>query len=380
MKKDWYLAIETSCDETSLAIIEKNVGLDNTNFYGFVNGFRVVASIISSQISTHAKYGGVVPEIGARQHAEQIHYLFQSLLLQAGITDQLDEKVDFNFKSIFVTTEPGLVSALRVGLEFAKSLQFYLEQSFPKQKVEIVNVNHLRGHTVSTFYHPEQKLQLSDNDLFPHIHLLVSGGNSQVILMNSWRDWQIVGQTLDDAAGECLDKIGRMLGLPYPGGVSLAKIAKHFLSNPCNLPVGMKKNSSLDYSFSGLKTAVRYFLQDSKVEKYVFEAPLNDKEIIELQTQNLSSPKLKFIFDVCVSAQTVVVNQLINKVESAVKKYQPKSVGLSGGVSANLLLRSQFDHLQEKFEIYNIFYPDQSITGDNAIMIGLAGLLTQKYG
>jgi N6-L-threonylcarbamoyladenine synthase len=377
MDRDLYLAIETSCDETSLAILAKKTSLETVSFYDFVNSFEVIASVISSQISTHAKYGGVVPEIGARQHADQIHFLLQSLLDQIG-----DEDINIltQIKSIFVTTEPGLISALRVGVEFAKTLKFYLDKSrLDGQKVEIVNVNHLRGHMISTFFEPEKRLQILDYDIFPHIHLLVSGGNSQIILMNSWKDWQIIGQTLDDAAGECLDKVGRMVGLPYPGGVYLAKIAKLSTSNPCNFPVGMKKNESLNYSFSGLKTAVRYFLQDSKVIGFRFEAPLEKSEINQLQEIEFTSPKLELIHQVCISAQAVVVAQLMNKTESAIAKYKPSSIGLSGGVSANLLLRSRFDHLKEKFGLAHMFYPDLKLSGDNAVMIGLAGILTQKY-
>lgn len=219
--------------------------------------------------------------------------------------------------------------------------------------------------------------------VFPNLHLLVSGGNSQLILSQSWNEWRIVGQTLDDAAGECFDKIGRMLGFSYPAGVMVAKTAKMHTHNPLNLPIGMQKSNDLNYSFSGLKTAVRYLIKDQTIEGLEFEKQLASNEISDLicaQTiSDLDSLKLQFLYNVCVSTQTVVVEQLVSKLEKAVRQYNPASLGLSGGVSANQLLRHRMQEIRKKYQITKLFVPDLKLTGDNAVMIGLAGVAEEFY-
>lgn len=387
------LAIETSCDETSLALLTNNLlfldkqegqfsgkslGQLSTevnevdDFLAYLNSFQVISSIISSQIQTHIKYGGVVPEIGARQHAENIHFLFLELLGKINPTDlsknflnSEDRKLLKKLDYIFVTVEPGLASALRVGLEFAKSLQFFIKQELGFF-VEIKTVNHLDGHIASSLFNKKDKI-----NLFPHLHLIVSGGNSQILLLESWKNKKIIGQTLDDAAGECLDKVGRMLGLPYPGGLNLAKIAKLNDSNYFNFPVSLNKDKSLNFSFSGLKTAVRYFVQKQQIAGLHFEKPLTELELADLLNfdQKNHNQKLEFIYKVCVSVQTVVVQQLFNKMKIASLENKPRSIGLSGGVSANLLLRKKLASLE-----LELLLPDLGLTGDNAIMIALAGL------
>jgi len=413
------------------------------DFYSYLNSFKVVAQIISSQIKIHAKYGGVIPEIGAREHAQNIHSLFDIVLFEAGekikneklkIKNGRDNlpvasmqgedlppnppdmrqsplsisKFDIqNFDYIFVTTNPGLVSALKVGMEFAKSLQFFIKEAFHKV-VEIVEINHLQGHVASCFYEiKNEKLKIKngggdhgvfnmqggelppspldmgnssdlnneliipDSVLFPHLHLLVSGGNTQLILLNSWENWEIVGQTLDDAAGETFDKIARMLGLDYPGGAMLSKIAENRQENFYNFPVSMKNSANLNYSFSGLKTAVRYFIEKQSFPNWKFQQKLKPLELnLLLENKNNLPPHLQFIYQVCASAQFAIVSQLLNKLNLAAKKYQPKSLGISGGVSAN-------DFLQAKlFKDFSgpVLIPDKSLTGDNAVMIGLAGI------
>ncbi|MEM1312000.1 MAG: tRNA (adenosine(37)-N6)-threonylcarbamoyltransferase complex transferase subunit TsaD [Patescibacteria group bacterium] len=386
MSRELYLAIETSCDETSLAILSKEPNSDDSTFYNYINSFSVPASIISSQVEVHKEYGGVIPEIGARMHAEQIHFLFKSLLsqmtekttVQNNFSNQ-EKQILADIDTIFVTSEPGLISALRVGLEFAKTMKFYIESLFTTKTVTIHKTNHLKGHTSSCFFEPNKRRSISDSEIFPHLHLLVSGGNSQIILSKSWNNWEIIGQTLDDAAGECLDKIGRMLGLPYPGGIQIAKIAQLKHSNYYNLPVGMRKNTSLDYSFSGLKTAVRYFLQSRNINGYNFEKKLDEVEIKKIKTGSNLDEKSELIYKTCVSAQFVLVNQLVDKFKLAARQHKPKSIGLSGGVSANLLLRNYFEKIKNENEFDYSFYPDISLTGDNAVMIGLAGLVSAKY-
>jgi N6-L-threonylcarbamoyladenine synthase len=382
-----YLAIESSCDETSLAILQGQArSYQESEFYDYVNSFRVLASLISSQIDIHAEYGGVIPEIGARQHAQNIHPLFLSLLKQlsesqnkadVNVLDDTELHILSRIEKIFVTTEPGLISALRVGMEFAKTLQFYIKNKL-KRDVDIVSVNHLKGHVLSSFYNLNTVTTNGvSRNLFPHLHLLVSGGNTQIILLKSPTEWEIVGQTLDDAAGECLDKIGRMLGLPYPGGVYLAKIAKSDTQNYLNFPIGMRQSQNLNYSFSGLKTAVRYYLQDLKMPEFKFEQKIDQQglDILLSESKAIRSEKFDLIYKTCVSTQKVVVDQLINKLEVGVRDFKPLSIGVSGGVSANILLRSEIFNLQLKYSLEQIFLPPLSLTGDNAVMIAIAGLV-----
>jgi len=365
------LSIETSCDETSLSILESD-SENNVDFLKYLNSFTVKSSVISSQIKIHLKYGGVVPEIGARQHAEHIHLLFFKLLRKINPTNfennslnskdfELLKKLDY----IFVTTEPGLVSALRVGREFAKTLNFFIQEKLGKT-IEVKTVNHLDGHLASSFYNKKV-----DSGIFPHLHLIVSGGNTQILFLESWKNKKNLGQTLDDATGECLDKVGRMLGLPYPGGYNLAKIAKLEENNYFDFPISLAKDKTLNFSFSGLKTAVRYFIEKQKIDNFHFEKPLSDFEFEELQSSGhiFENPKLEFIYKASVSAQTVVVQQLFNKLKLAISQYNPSSLGISGGVSANLLLRKKLSSLNVK-----LLFPDLDLTGDNAVMIALAGL------
>jgi N6-L-threonylcarbamoyladenine synthase len=391
-----YLAIESSCDETSLALLSGNPKT-GISFFKYLNTFKVISSVVSSQIKTHAKYGGVVPEIGARLHANQIHFLFQMLLQNIGnelpfitidsfeeiLQKPFDISIYSNFLSnieeIFVTTEPGLTSALKVGMEFAKSLQFFVENDSGNH-IKIAKTNHLNGHVYSSFFQKDKFNQPllslsthSNRNIFPYLHLLVSGGNSQFIIMKTPNEIQILGQTLDDAAGECLDKIGRMLGFPYPAGVCVARTAGIVDKNIHNLPIGMKHNQTIAVSFSGLKTACRLHLEKLGFE---LEKPLSNDEIDLLTSGNKKnlSPRLIFIKEFAISAQSVVVTQLINKLNIAIKVQKPHSLGLSGGVSANLLLRKRIGELGIK----SVLVPPLFLTGDNAVMIGLAGI-AQKY-
>jgi N6-L-threonylcarbamoyladenine synthase len=364
--KKFVLSIESSCDETSVSFLEvDNFDPDNSLVTSF-KSTRVVSSVISSQIKIHAQFGGVIPEVGARLHAEKIHSILQTALEQCNSNIDLVYQLDY----IFVTTEPGLVSALRVGVEFAKSLQFFIQKSTLRQ-VPIVSVNHLRGHIASCFYESSQTLS-SDISLFPHLHLLVSGGNTQLILLKSWKEWEIIGQTLDDAAGETLDKIARMVGIQYPGGAQIAKIAEEVELNYFDLPVSMN-NKQLNYSFSGLKTAVRYLIQKQNIPELIFEKPLTTEELDDI-INGVNTSKSDFIKQVCISAQYLVIDQLMRKIDLAVRTFAPQTIGISGGVSANKLLRKRITKLGAKYNIPNIFIPPLSLTGDNAIMIGLAGI------
>jgi len=385
------LAIESSCDETSIAFLQqkKKVDTNPSMFLQTVNSVEILGSVISSQIMVHREYGGVIPELGAREHAHNIHEVLRNCLHQAaphfdiasGHEMELLQKVD----TICVTTNPGLISALRVGMETAKSLKFFAKQQYGKE-INIVPVNHLHGHVASCFLKESIKdtaEHVSNKPVFPHLHLLVSGGNSQIILMKSWSQWEIIGKTLDDAAGECFDKCGRMLGILYPAGVSVSQIAGVNNLNPLNFSVGMNNNAGLDMSFSGLKTAVRYDVQKQNIENFSFEKALTNEEIETLiQAKNvddLPSEKLRYIKKACQSIQTVIVKQLANKLKRAIKNVHPASLGLSGGVSANPLLRAKMNDLANEAGIStvdSVFLPQKTLTGDNAVMIGLAGMLS----
>jgi N6-L-threonylcarbamoyladenine synthase len=364
------LAIESSCDETSLAIVQYPLNLEVLPFYSQVNSIQILSSIISSQIKLHANFGGVVPELGAREHAEQIHSLFQTVLQES--------KIDLkDLTHILVTTSPGLMSALRVGLEFARSVQYFLQKEY-SHEVSIITVNHLQGHVASCFFDPNSNFSFSDKftdkDIFPHLHLLVSGGNTQLRLLHSWSDWSIVGQTLDDAAGEAFDKAGRMMGIKYPAGATVDKIAGLEACNNLDLPVSMIKSGDCNFSFSGLKTAVRYKIQKANIEDLVLEQHLTQDELeqlVQIDTAKLN-PKLAFTKNLCQSVQTVILKQIENKLKLAIKTYNPASIGLSGGVSASPRLRQLISTLANCIPV---FIPDRSLSGDNAIMIALAGVI-----
>lgn len=363
----YFFAIETSCDETSIALMEYKGGkIEEKNFLEKINSVKVISSIISSQAELFAKYGGVIPEISARNHAEQIYELFE-LVVREGVakTGLKREDIFKKVEKIYVTKTPGLMSALRVGIEFAKSIAYHL-------KAEVVPVNHLYGHIASSFYHPVNSF--TNKSVFPHLHLLVSGGNTQIILMKNWKDWQVVAQTLDDAAGECFDKTGRMLGIPYPAGPKMGKIAGEEFKNIVNLPIGMNRSDQKDLSYSGLKTAVRYLVQGCKIEGVVYEKVLNDVELKKLYEGKNLNDKLKFIKDNTISIQTVIIEQLIRQFKKQLKG-EVKSIGLSGGVSANEMLKKHFEKLHK-----SSFLTERYLSGDNAIMIGLVGVLNDFYG
>jgi N6-L-threonylcarbamoyladenine synthase len=353
------IGIETSCDETSIAILKPDYS--RVDFLDFVNKTQVLSSIISTQIETHQNYGGVVPEIGARLHTEQIHFVLEQAISEAIFKLKIDrQELLEQISDIFVTSSPGLISTLKVGIETAKSLSFYLPNN-PK----VHFINHLHGHIASSFL---QNKSLN-SDIFPQIHLLVSGGNSQIIRVESWNNWQIVGQTLDDAAGECFDKIGRMLGLKYPSGPKISQIAGLKQENPTKLPVSMLKSGDLNLSFSGLKTSVKYLCQKNNLS----EKPLTAEELEKLKIGENLEPKLAFVQNTIISAQQVITEQLVKKIKKAIKKYNPKSLGMSGGVSACGLLRYKISNLG-----LPVFLAPIEYTGDNAVMIAMAGILSQR--
>lgn len=309
------LAIETSCDETSVAVIKDN---------------QILSNVISSQISLHQKYGGVVPELAARAHSENIGYVLSTAIK--------DAKIDLaTVDYIAYTSNPGLVSCLHVGRVAAETLATYLNKP-------LIPANHLYGHIYAS---------LIDNQWeFPVLGLLVSGGHTQLIYLKSHLNFEILGQTLDDAVGECYDKVARMLGLPYPGGPEIDKLAKSG-QDTYQLPLP-KNDKTLDFSFSGLKSAAAKVIQ---------------KEKDQLNIANFSC-----------SLQKTIVKTLINKLTLAIEQYHPKTVVLAGGVSANSELRTTFLDLKQKYPQMTFIVPELEYCTDNAAMIGILASYQIKQG
>jgi N6-L-threonylcarbamoyladenine synthase len=315
------LAFETSCDETSASVLDCNT--DNN---------KVLSNIISSQLF-HSEFGGVVPEIASREHLKNISFVTKQALEKANI--QLSD-IDL----ICATAEPGLIGALLVGLNYAKSLAAVLQKPF-------VPVNHIMSHLFSNMLSGQQ-------EKIPFMGLIVSGGHTLLVLVKSYTDIKIIGSTIDDAAGEAFDKVAKILGLGYPGGPLIDKLAKNGDTTYHKFPLAIYKDSEHDFSFSGIKTSVLYYLR-----KIDFANIKNDK----------------IIADVSACFQFAVVESLFKRVTEACKKYNVKIIAVSGGVSANSGLKEKFNSLKEKgFEIY---FPEMQYSIDNAAMIGLTGYL--KY-
>jgi N6-L-threonylcarbamoyladenine synthase len=307
------LGIESSCDETSAAIC--------------ING-SVVSNMITSQ-SIHAAYGGVVPELASRVHQQNIIPVVQQAILTAKVTKNDIDAVSF-------TRGPGLLGALLVGVSFAKA--FALARNLP-----LIEVNHMQAHIMANFIEdPKPK--------FPFICLTVSGGHTQIVLVKDYFDFKIIGETLDDAAGEAMDKTSRILGLPYPGGPLIDKYAR--LGNPDAFRFPEPQIPSLNFSFSGLKTAFLYFVQDKVAANPGF------------LKENLP--------DLCASIEKRIATILINKLKKAADQYQIKEIALAGGVSANTGLRTllQETALQKGWSCY---IPAFEYCTDNAAMIAATG-------
>lgn len=315
------LGIESSCDETAVALLKSDGVL-----------FDLEKSLVASQVNIHAKYGGVVPEVAARQHAEVLF----PLLVEAGVP-----KNGAGIDAIAVTYGPGLAPALRIGVEAAKMLSWLWSKP-------LVPVNHLEGHIYSAWLGAEVSPEL------PALVLIISGGHTEWILMKDHGDYEILGQTRDDAAGEAFDKTAKLLGLGYPGGPALSKLAELGDSKAIDFPRAMLRSGDLDVSFSGLKTAVSVYLQ-----------------------KNPDSPKE----NIAASFQAAVVDTLLFKTREAINQTNPKSLIVAGGVSANLALRSAMEKTAKQMGI-SFFAPSLEFTGDNAAMIAAAGAMrfaSQKY-
>ena len=319
------LAIESSCDDTSSAVIVDGILRSN---------------VIASQ-KVHEEYGGVVPELASRAHQQNILPVVDTALKRAGVTKE-------DISAIAFTRGPGLLGSLLVGTSFAKGLALSLN-------VPLIDVNHLQGHVLAHFVEDGTGLK---HPKFPFLCLLVSGGNSQIVFVRAYNNMEIIGQTIDDAAGEAFDKCAKVLGLPYPGGPWIDKLAK--LGDATKYPFAKPNIPGYDYSFSGLKTSFLYTLRDMLKTHGV--------ETIDELAENV--PNLRE--DMCASLQATVVDILMRKLKKAANDLKIREVAVAGGVSANSALRQAFIDYGNKYH-WNVFIPPFSFTTDNAAMVCQAG-------
>ena len=305
------LSIESSCDETAAAVVE--------------DGRRVLSSVIASQVEEHKIYGGVVPEIASRRHAEAISGVVRKALDDAKLTLK-------DIDAIGVTYAPGLIGALLVGVNYAKSLAY-------SAGLPLVAVHHLRSHIAANYItHPELKP--------PFFCLVVSGGHSHMVIVHDYTKFEVIGKTRDDAAGEALDKAARSMGLSYPGGLNLDKVAKSGNDKAYTFPRPRVHDNELDFSFSGLKTAVINTIHNAKQKGEEISVP-----------------------DLGASFQKAVVSFLCDNTEKAMKLNNMNRLAIAGGVSANSVLRRELKTLCKK-NGWELFLPELSLCGDNAAMVG----------
>jgi N6-L-threonylcarbamoyladenine synthase len=314
------LAIESSCDDTAAAVLHNN---------------KVLSNVVANQL-IHNQYGGVVPELASRAHQQNIVPVIDAALRKANIQKE-------QLSAIAFTQGPGLMGSLLVGSSFAKSLALALQ-------IPLIAVNHMHAHILAHFIDEEG----FEKPEFPFLSLTISGGHTQIVRVDGFFDMTIIGETTDDAVGEAFDKSAKILGLPYPGGPLVDKFAQ--LGNPKAFPFTKPKVPGLDFSFSGLKTAILYFIQKKKLENPNF---------IEENTN-----------DICASIQYTIIEILMDKLKLAVKETGIKQIAIGGGVSANSGIRNTLKEAENKYG-WKTFVPKFEYTTDNAAMIGIVGY--QKF-
>ncbi|MCQ2195916.1 MAG: tRNA (adenosine(37)-N6)-threonylcarbamoyltransferase complex transferase subunit TsaD [Bacteroidaceae bacterium] len=318
MDSIYILGIESSCDDTSAAVIKDGILLSN----------------VTASQAVHEAYGGVVPELASRAHQLNIVPVVDQALKKAGVERE-------QLSAIAFTRGPGLMGSLHVGVSFAKGMAASLG-------IPMVDVNHLHGHVLAHFVKESE----DDNDKpeFPFLCLLVSGGNSQIVLVHSYKDMEVIGQTIDDAAGECIDKCSKVMGMGYPGGPIIDRLARQ--GNPEAYTFSRPNIKGYDYSFSGLKTSFLYSLRDWLKE---------DPDFIEHHKEDLAA-----------SLEHTVVDILMKKLRLAARDLKIKQVAVAGGVSANTGLRNAFHDYANRYG-WKVFIPKFSFTTDNAAMIAITG-------
>lgn len=372
------LSIETSCDETAISLLSISK-----------NKIDILGDALHSQIELHKQYGGVFPMMAKREHQKNLCSLLIKVLKESGslgiskskitipkenklkkILERETDLVNIFLKEIIdikkpkidliaVTKGPGLEPALWVGISFAKALS-------ELWNIPVIGVNHMEGHIVSVLVNKNESpksqvsnIQLNKKDQFPALALLVSGGHTELVLIKDWGKYKVIGKTRDDAVGEAFDKVARILGLPYPGGPEISKLAEKIRSleltseNSLALPRPMLHTKDFDFSFSGLKTAVLYMVKD-----------------IPQMTEEIKMEIAKEFENACVDV-------LIHKTKKAIEKYEVKTLIVGGGVSANNHLRNSL-HILGKDTSINLHIPDKNLATDNAIMIGIAGYMQSQ--
>jgi N6-L-threonylcarbamoyladenine synthase len=319
------LGIETSCDETAVSIVEAEGDFINLRF-------KLLGSSINSQVKIHAEYGGVVPNLAKREHTKNLPIVLNEALIEAGVDLS---KINL----IAVTVGPGLEPALWVGIAFAEELG-------KKWGIPVIGTNHMIGHIASVLLNKKEAIN------FPALALLISGGHTELVLLKNWTDREKIGETQDDAAGEAFDKVARMLGLPYPGGPEISKLAEQAREQNIRLetkfPRPMMHSEDLNFSFSGLKTAVLYYLRDKK-------------EINKLAVAR--------------EFEDAVIEVLVSKTKRALAQTEAKTLIIGGGVIANKALRKTFLELEKDYNKLEILIPEKSLTTDNATMIAASGYI-----
>lgn len=315
-QKIYILGIESSCDDTAAAVL--------------CNG-HILSNIVATQ-EIHQKYGGVVPELASRAHQQNIVPVIHEALKQAGISNN-------ELSAVAFTRGPGLMGSLLVGTSFAKSMALGLN-------IPLLDVNHMQAHILAHFIEEEG----FDKPEFPFLALTISGGHTQIVKVSDYFEMEVIGETLDDAVGEAFDKSAKILGLPYPGGPLIDKYAQQ--GNPKAFPFPKPKVGDLNFSFSGLKTSILYFIQ-----KEIKENPDFIKENLE---------------DICASIQHTIINILMDKLKKAVKQTGIKQIAIGGGVSANSGIRKVLKEADSKHG-WKTFIPKFEYTTDNAAMIAIAG-------
>ncbi len=323
------LAIESSCDETSAAVVEATETEDGPRL-------QILSNRIASQIPLHTVYGGVVPEIAGRAHAEAVSSLTYEALAMAGVTvSELD--------AVAVTAFPGLIGALLVGVNFAKALAY-------ANHLPIIPVNHVRGHVAANYFtYPDLKP--------PFLALVASGGHTSILRVTSYTDFETVGRTRDDAIGEAFDKVARVMGMPYPGGAEMDRIAYEGDPDAIKLPSAAIPDGTLDFSFSGLKTAVINYLNTKKQKNEAYS-----KE------------------DVAAAFTRSVTSSVVKKLDMALEKYGDTRLVIAGGVAANSHIRRALTEYTEAHPGLTLYLPEKGLCGDNGAMIAAQGYFEYRAG
>ncbi len=359
------LSIETSCDETAVSIVRATGTFPHATY-------EILGNSLFSQIDIHREYGGVFPALAKREHAktlvpmmtralqeakllltsdsvltqESLELLETTLVREPGLGEALIAFLEHHARPdidlIAVTSGPGLEPALWVGINFARALALFWN-------IPVVPVNHMEGHVLSSIFDGKTIPEL----VFPTLALLISGGHTELVLMKTWAEYELIGQTRDDAVGEAFDKVARMLGLPYPGGPEISKLAREAREKELpvftSLPRPMFDSPNLDFSFSGLKTAVRYAIQDRELSK-------NDRASVAREFEN------------------AVTEVLIKKVHTAIDQFGIQTLVIGGGVSANTHIRETFSsYFKKEYPMLTVYLPPRNLSTDNSIMIAIAG-------